>query len=319
MPVFNGTVVAVAHRGRVTAPDGVGLAVFEAGTTAGALTVVLVHGYPDDADVWAPVMARLAPRFHVVSYDTRGAGRSDAPRPTAAYRLERLVDDLAAVVDATSPDRPVHLVGHDWGSVQGWEAVTTDRLAGRVASFTSLSGPCLDHVGWWIRGRLSSLGPRAIRQLAGQAGHSWYIGAFHLPGAPLFWRLGGGRLVHRALVALGELPDDDQPSPTLGRQGAHGVRLYRANVVGRIGRPRARRTSVPVQLVVADGDRFLTPALVDDVERWAPDLRRRVVAGRHWLPRLAPGDVAGWIAELVAEVESGAATATRTATTGAGS
>ena len=62
----------------------------------------------------------------------------------------------------------VHLVGHDWGSLQGWEAVTTDHMAGRIASFTSMSGPCLDHAGWWIRDRLSSLRPSAIRQLAVQ-------------------------------------------------------------------------------------------------------------------------------------------------------
>jgi pimeloyl-ACP methyl ester carboxylesterase len=291
----------------VVAPDGVGLSVREAGVgvgAGGAPTVVLVHGYPDDAAMWEPVAEPLAARFHVVAYDTRGAGVSDAPKRTAGYRLERLVDDLAAVVDATSPDRPVHLVGHDWGSVQGWEAVGTERLSGRIASFTSLSGPCLDHAGWWIRGRLSSLGPRAIRQLAVQAAHSWYIGAFHLPGAPLFWRLGGGRLVHRSLVGLGELPADDAPSPTLGRQGANGVRLYRANVARRMGRPHVRRTDLPVQLVVAAGDRFLTPTLIEDVERWAPDVRRRVVPGGHWLPRLAPGQVAGWIADLVDEVEA---------------
>jgi hypothetical protein len=67
-----------------------------------------------------------------------------------------------------------------------------------------------------------------------------------------------------------------------------------------------RRTDLPVQLVVAAGDRFLTPTLIEDVERWAPDVRRRVVPGGHWLPRLAPGQVAGWIADLVDEVEGGA-------------
>ncbi|HEV7761785.1 MAG TPA: SDR family oxidoreductase [Acidimicrobiales bacterium] len=292
--------MAVSSR-RVVGGAGIELAVHEAGDP-GAPTVVLVHGYPDNAEMWAPVVDRLATRFHVVTYDTRGAGASGAPAGTAGYRLDLLVEDLAAVADATSPDRPIHLAGHDWGSVQAWEAVTTDRMAGRIASYTSMSGPCLDHAGWWIRDR-SSLRPRRIRQLAVQAAHSWYIVAFHLPGAPAFWRLGGGRVVHRALVALGELPRDSRPSPTLGRDGANGVRLYRANMFGRAGRPAERRTDVPVQLLVPTGDRFVTPALLDDVGRWVPNLWRRDVPGRHWLPRLHPDRVARWIADLIDHVE----------------
>jgi pimeloyl-ACP methyl ester carboxylesterase len=293
---------------RVAGAGGVGLAVYEAGEptalAAPAPVVLLVHGYPDCAEMWQPVVARLADRFRVVSYDTRGAGASDAPPATRDYRLDRLVDDLAAVAGAVSPDRPVHLVGHDWGSVQGWSAVTADRLAGRIASFTSLSGPGLDHVGRWVRDRLSPASPDgAWRQLATQGLRSWYIGALHLPGARLFWTLGGGRWVTRALVRSGELPPDARPSATLARDGANGVRLYRANLrPGRRGGARTapRVTTVPVQLVVATGDRWVTPALLDDAGRWAPDLvRREVAGGRHWLPRLQPDDVAAWIATHV--------------------
>jgi pimeloyl-ACP methyl ester carboxylesterase len=314
--------VALQHS-RVTGAGGVSLAVASAGPphNADVPTVILVHGYPDNADMWEPVLQRLADRFHVVAYSTRGAGTSDAPRRTSAYRLPLLVEDLAAVADATSPDRPVHVVGHDWGSVQAWEAVTTPRMAGRVASFTSLSGPCLDHAGWWMRDRVrTSLAPRGrgIRQLAVQVWHSWYVGMFHLPGAPLFWRVGGGRLVHRALVRMGELPAGSRPSPTLGREGANGVRLYRANFVRRMVRPAERRTDVPVQLVVPDADRFVTPALLADVERWAPDLVRRPVEGRHWLPHLAPDDLATWIAGFVDQVEARELHPTGTAATATG-
>jgi pimeloyl-ACP methyl ester carboxylesterase len=292
----------------VVAPDGVGLSVREAGVgvgAGGAPTVVLVHGYPDDAAMWEPVAEPLAARFHVVAYDTRGAGVSDAPKRTAGYRLERLVDDLAAVVDATSPDRPVHLVGHDWGSVQGWEG-RGHRAPVRPRRQLHLAVRTLPRSRRLVDPRAPLVPGATCDPPAGGPGRAlrWYIGAFHLPGAPLFWRLGGGRLVHRSLVGLGELPADDAPSPTLGRQGANGVRLYRANVARRMGRPHVRRTDLPVQLVVAAGDRFLTPTLIEDVERWAPDVRRRVVPGGHWLPRLAPGQVAGWIADLVDEVEA---------------
>ncbi len=111
---------------------GVRLAVAELGDRS-APTVVLLHGYPDTKEVWEQVAAELASRFHVVAYDMRGAGGSSAPGDTAGYDLERLVDDFAAVIDDVVPGRAVHLVGHDWGSISGWDMVTAPRLRGRVA------------------------------------------------------------------------------------------------------------------------------------------------------------------------------------------
>src|SRR5689334_16894269 len=84
----------------------------------GRPTVLLVHGYPDNSAVWDGVVARLAGRFRVVRYDVRGHGESDAPPDRAGYRMRHLAADLVAVVRATSPDTPVHLVAHDWGSIQ---------------------------------------------------------------------------------------------------------------------------------------------------------------------------------------------------------
>lgn len=133
-------------------------------------TVVLVHGYPDSKEVWAEVAGRLSERFHVVLYDVRGHGRSSAPQPLrGGFTLEKLTDDFLAVVDAVSPDKPVHLVGHDWGSVQSWEFVTVARTEGRIASFTSMSGPSLDHFGHWIKQRVKRPTPRRVGQLLGQA------------------------------------------------------------------------------------------------------------------------------------------------------
>src|SRR3954447_12152786 len=121
----------------------------------GRPTVVLLHGYPDRQDTWNAFVGYLPlDRWHVATYDVRGAGDSDVPVRRAEYRTERLVDDLVAVLDAVLAEgERVHLLGHDWGSVQLWDAVatqgasTTDpRLEDRIASFTSISGPSLDHM-----------------------------------------------------------------------------------------------------------------------------------------------------------------------------
>src|SRR5919112_6762897 len=165
----------------VTATDGVKLAVYEAGDP-GAATVVAIHGYPDNASVWDGVVQLLRERYHVVSYDVRGAGRSAAPDRRAGYRLDQLEADFDSVIEAVSPDRPVHLLAHDWGAIQGWHAVTDPGFAERVASFTSISGPCLDHLADWFR-----RAPRAATLR--QAAKSWYTLLFRMPVLPeLGWR-----------------------------------------------------------------------------------------------------------------------------------
>jgi NAD(P)-dependent dehydrogenase (short-subunit alcohol dehydrogenase family)/pimeloyl-ACP methyl ester carboxylesterase len=237
-------------------------------------TVVLVHGYPDAASVWQATATQLAERFHVVAYDVRGAGRSSKPDHTAAYSLEHLVNDLAAVVDAVSPDKPVHLVCHDWGSIQCWEAVTTDQMKGRIASYTSISGPSLDHAGYWIMQRLKSGSPEKLAQVARQAMHSWYIGVFHLPAlAPAMWKLGADKLWPMFLEKMDGVKPE--ASKTQSSDGVHGVNLYRANVLDRVLKPNVRRTEIPVQLIVPKRDNFMVQEIWDDLPQWVPQLWRR--------------------------------------------
>jgi pimeloyl-ACP methyl ester carboxylesterase len=269
-------------------------------------TILLVHGYPDTSAVWHPVAARLAGRYHVVAYDVRGAGASSAPATTEGYRLRHLVADLAAVADATSPERPVHLVGHDWGSIQGWEAVGGDRMAGRIASFTSLYAPGLDHAAAWAAERWRHPTAHHVRQLLSQQVRSWYIVAFHLPGAARVWRSAIGRRWPSALQRVEKVAfDDTYPAPTFASDGAHGVALYRANFWNRLSRPHPRTTDIPVQIIVATKDHYVSPAMSEGVERWATRLWRREVDAGHWLPRTHPELVAGFVAELVDHVEGG--------------
>ena len=98
------------RRSRIDAGD-VKLAVTQRGDPAHP-TVVLVHGYPDTQAVWDELAELLADRFHVVSYDVRGAGASTAPGSTAGYAFPLLIGDLEAVIQrgepgpAGSPGRP---------------------------------------------------------------------------------------------------------------------------------------------------------------------------------------------------------------------
>jgi pimeloyl-ACP methyl ester carboxylesterase len=270
------------------------LAVREYGETD-VPTVLAVHGYPDNQTMWEPVARLLQDRFHVVTYDVRGAGASEVPRSRRDYVSERLVDDLVAVMDAAAPGRPVHLLGHDWGSLQLWDAVTTERddprLRDRLSSYTSISGPSLDHMAHMVR-----TASNAVRKQ--QARKSWYVNFFHLPVLPdLTWRL-----LHQ-LIGAQMARREGLPSSTwgaeLGRDGDHGLDLYRANIYPRLRTPRAGRSEVPVQIVVPRRDPFIGTETVDalDFDRFLTTWHRVDVDSGHWLPRSDPALTARLVAD----------------------
>ncbi|CAM5744167.1 SDR family oxidoreductase OS=Streptomyces alboniger OX=132473 GN=CP975_17355 PE=3 SV=1 [Streptomyces alboniger] len=311
-----GSTGARGARERRVRTGGVELCVAELGDRS-APTVVLVHGYPDSKEVWSEVAPRLAERFHVVLYDVRGHGRSTAPKPLrGGFTLEKLTDDFLAVADAVSPDRPVHLVGHDWGSVQSWEFVTVKRTEGRIASFTSMSGPSLDHLGHWINERVKHPTPRRVGQLLGQGAKSWYVYFLHTPVLPeLAWRGPLGKRWPRILERVEKVPGGDYPTSSLPVDAVHGAWLYRDNVRARLRRPRPDAYAhAPVQLITPLEDTFLSERLYDELERWAPQLTRRVLPAKHWIPRTRPDQLTSWITEFVMSVEGGTPAAGAAAT-----
>ncbi len=288
---------------------GVRLAVYVSGPRD-APPLILVHGYPDSAAVWEPVRAALDGRYRVISYDVRGAGASDAPRTRAGYRLAELAADLAAVADATCGARPFHLAAHDWGSIQSWEAVTDPAFAGRIASFTSISGPCLDHAAAALRGARGqnaarSAARRAARSTAPRSARSvrdgmrqflksWYIVFFHLPLVPeLVWRLGGAR----AWPLWLRLTERVQPArdPAQLRNAVNGLNLYRANFIARLRRPRARSAHAPVQFIVPLRDRYVGAPLSLGLERWLGAYTRETIDAGHWVVLRDPAGIAARI------------------------
>src|SRR5215203_5612511 len=111
--------VEFPHHHRVAAVNGVDLHYVTAGS--GPL-VVLLHGFPEFWYSWRHQIEPLAQTHTVVALDQRGYNHSSKPAGVAAYALERLVEDLRA------------LIGHDWGGVVAWSfamryPLLTERLA----------------------------------------------------------------------------------------------------------------------------------------------------------------------------------------------
>jgi len=285
---------------RVLSTDGVALAVYESGDPANP-TVVAVHGYPDDHRVWDGVVALLADDFHVVTYDVRGTGRSEAPKEREGYRIPQLVDDLGAVLDATAPGEKVHLLAHDWGSIQSWSAVTDPRFADRLSDFTSISGPSLDMASDWLR-RVDSHPLASLRQLVSSA----YIGVFQAPFLPEAAVRAGilDKLVDRSVRAGIGGPVRDEPRPR--RDLLNGLELYRANFLGKVGRRSAPgRAVAPVQVLAPTHD----PHVSSRLQREAPApyvdvLVAHEIAGNHWVVVHRPELIAQHVRDFIAYVGS---------------
>lgn len=256
--------------------------------------LIFVHGYPDNHAVWDGVIDELGDDYRCVCYDVRGAGRSSRPIATRAYTLDLLEADLRAVIDWASPDAPVHLIAHDWGSIQTWEAVTDPALAARISSFTSISGPCLDHVGHWLRQQWRDDRAGLLAQLR----KSWYVFAFHLPLLPaLLWH---GVLGRRWPAIAERLEGQALPvNPTRARDGAVGIRLYRANVFARLRRPRARHAQAPVLIITPLRDAFVGPGFADGLDAWVASLTVTRIDAAHWAIQTHPQAIAEHCRRLV--------------------
>ena len=285
----------------VTASDGLALAVhFYTEVDPQRPTVLAIHGYPDNHHLWDGVAEHLSGRYNVVAYDVRGAGESARPARRSDYRFAQLISDIGTVIDSIGVGR-VHLLAHDWGSIQAWAAVTDETVMGKVASFTSISGPHLNYAGKFLR---SARGPRGLLDVVRQFLASGYIWFFLSPGLPeLLIRLGLGVPLIEALGRIGNSSTRSRRDDPVRSTGdyVNGLNLYRANMPGPFLAPGAKLpgTAVPVQVLVPRMDVFVTPAL----QRYTGSipLGSRVVPieGGHWVVTARPDVIARLTAEWI--------------------
>ena len=95
----------------IITPDGVRIFARSAGTGP---VVVLLHGYAETSDSWAPLAAELVKTYTVVVPDLRGMGHSS--QPTGGYDKKTQAGDIRAVVTTLGYDR-TSVVAHDIGDM----------------------------------------------------------------------------------------------------------------------------------------------------------------------------------------------------------
>ncbi|KXJ97157.1 epoxide hydrolase [Microdochium bolleyi] len=91
-------------------------AIASAGSISNIPTILLTHGFPDEAHMWSGVVSRLAPKgYRLIVPDMLGYAGTSKPTDPASYRYKHLTSDLIDILDAEGVSKVIS-VGHDWGS-----------------------------------------------------------------------------------------------------------------------------------------------------------------------------------------------------------
>jgi len=173
------------HFEKITLPNGLTMRVARAG--AGSRLVVMLHGFPESWYSWRHQLRALAPGFDCAAPEMRGYGETDAPRGVKNYRIEKLVGDVAGLIEALGYQRAT-VVGHDWGGAVAW--ATALIRPDRVERLCVMNCPHLRKFLEHIRSN-----PRQMLR-------SWYMLFFQIPllADTLIWARGSA-LVPRAIRA----------------------------------------------------------------------------------------------------------------------
>ncbi|MCU1249974.1 MAG: alpha/beta hydrolase fold protein [Edaphobacter sp.] len=120
----------------VHSPAGADIFVRSAGTGP---AVVLIHGYAETSDSWAPLAAELEKTYTVIVPDLRGIGSSS--RPASGYDKKTQAADIRAVVTTLGFDR-TFVVSHDIGIMvaYAYAALFPDKVERLVVMDAPLPG-----------------------------------------------------------------------------------------------------------------------------------------------------------------------------------
>jgi pimeloyl-ACP methyl ester carboxylesterase len=105
--------------------------------------VVMLHGFADTGDMWAPLASALIGTHTVIVPDLRGMGLSS--QPAGGYEKKTQGHDVARVLDRLNIDR-AQLVTHDIGNMVGYAFVA--QYPQRVTRWVCMDAP-LPGIGPW--------------------------------------------------------------------------------------------------------------------------------------------------------------------------
>lgn len=253
--------------------------------------VLCLHGFPELSYSWRhqlPVLADAG--YRVWAPDMRGYGGTTRPTDVADYAIERLLDDVAALIDVSGA-RSVTLMGHDWGGIIAWWfAIHRVRPIDRLV-ILNLPHPAV----------AARVIPRSPRQML----RSSYIALFQLPVLPekLLAARDGERIVrvftdmavHPERFTAADLEVYRRAALEPGALTAM-LNYYRAYIRGGGQRRMARRghptVEAPVLMLWGEHDTALGLELTEGTGDHVDDLTFRLLPdASHWVQQDDPETV----------------------------
>ena len=249
---------------------------------------LLLHGFPECAYSYRfqiPMLQQLGYRVWVPNL--RGSGNSDKPRGRRAYAIDRLEQDVTALIDASGA-RSVLLVGHDWGGAVAWSygAFGPRPLAGLVilnsphpACFQrNLRNPAQLRRSWYM---FLNLLPWLPERLLSANRHAYLLAALRS------WP------VHKENFSAEELDvyraNAAQPGALTAMLNYYRAMPYDVLLQRRRGSGKVR---APCLVIWGEQDRALGRELLDGTERYVEDLTIRTIPdASHWVQQDAPEKV----------------------------
>jgi pimeloyl-ACP methyl ester carboxylesterase len=244
--------------------------------------IILLHGFPEGAESWSRQVAALAKAgVLAIAPDLRGYGMSDAPEGVEAYRIERLVEDVAGIVRAFGRER-VHVAGHDWGAIVAWFFAAMHPEMTQTLTALSVGHPAAV--------------AEATKTDPDQQERSRYVGLFLMEGKAedVLSRDDFQRL--REMFRLGPNPDAvpkgaiDHFARSIARPGrlTAALNYYRANLTpgtGWSGLARSLKVEAPSVLLWGDQDIALGRRQAEGTAKhMTGDYRLEILEGAgHWL------------------------------------
>lgn len=254
---------------------------------AGDRLALCLHGFPELSFSWRyqlPMLARAG--FEAWAPNLRGYGGTSRPTRVEDYDLDRLMDDVAALIDAAGKSTVV-LIAHDWGAIIAWQFAMERRRALHKLIICNVPHP----------------GPLKRALGFAQLRKSWYILFFQIPRLPEFL-LGLrraraiGEMFRRTSVDTSMFPAQvtEVYRRNASQPGALTAMLnyYRALLRGR-KRIAARGfpvIEVPTLMIWGEDDVALTKATTYGTEEFVRDFRIRYLPRvSHWVQQEAPEQV----------------------------
>ncbi len=265
--------------------NGLSFAYDEAGS--GPDIALCLHGFPESRFSWRhqlPVLAEAG--WHAVAPDLRGYGDTSRPEGRDAYRMERLVEDVAALFDAFGARRRL-LIAHDWGALIAWSFA--------IARTRPLDGLVIMNVPH------PAVFQRVLRSSFAQLRRSWYVFFFQVPFLPeTMLSARGARAIGEAFRGMA-VDKTAFPESVLAhyrenarRPGALTamINYYRANFLTLAAKQASPVIEVPVLMIWGEADSALGLELTEGYEGYVADFTLERLPGvSHWVQQEAPGEV----------------------------